>query len=172
MKNARILLWIGILGIFQIPGISQSQSDYPREIISWAECGLKVVQIEFVEKLAAGNETLTAGRRDARLALIKVKGQAPRSGYLSVAPNSFGAQFLYRGMNKLEISKAWGIKGKNVDTGEAIENWTSDPAAKANIGVRAGDDVGMWFAVAVPKEVKTFFVVVPALLGIDPALIH
>jgi hypothetical protein len=143
---------------------AQDETPYPREIVDWSRCRLQVVQIEFVEKLTTRTQTLTSGRLDARLALIKVQGMAPESGYVSVGPLSFGAQFIYRGIIRMETSKAWGIRGKNIDTGKVIENWESDPDWKANIGVRAGEDVSAWFAVVIPKETSAFRVIVPSLI--------
>ena len=106
----------------------------------------------------------SAGRRDAVLALIKVEGTAPQDGELSVAPGSFGAQFVYRGVNRLELSKAWGIRGKNPESDEAIEKWTANPDERANVGATAGESVSMWFAVVLPKEVQRFYVIVPSLI--------
>jgi hypothetical protein len=169
MRKTLLFYVFGILGLIPLLAVAQSESDYPRDIIGWGQCNLKVVQVEFVEELKTLEGTLTAGRLDAHLALIKVQGKAPKSGYLSVAPNSFGAQFLYRGMNKLEISKAWGIRGKNLDTGKLVDNWASNPEYKANLGVRASDDVNMWFAVVVPKNVKKFYVVIPSLIEAETA---
>jgi len=72
-------------------------------------------------------------------------------------------------MNRLEISKAWGIRGKNLDTGKLIDNWASNPEYKANVGVQAGEDVSIWFAVVVPKNVKKFYAVVPSLIEVEAA---
>lgn len=164
MKKKFRFIAAGMGVLICLAGVASGQETVAPEILGWADCAPRVVRIELVEKLETSGRTLTAGRRDAVLALVKIEGKAPRAGFLSVAPHSFGAQFLYRGMIKMEISKAWGIRGKNVDTGESVDSWESNPDVKANIGVEDGEKISVWFAVAVPKEVSSFYVIVPSLL--------
>jgi len=159
-KHLLILIVLSWCPLGSVDAAAQSA----REVVDWGECGLGVTQVELVEKLVAGGETLTAGRRDAVLALIKVEGTAPKDGELSVAPGSFGAQFVFRGVNRIELSRAWGIRGKNPETGETIERWTANPDERANVGAKAGESVSMWFAVVLPKEVQRFHVIVPSLI--------
>lgn len=167
MYKQTVLFLIGILSLSLPPAFSQNEQTIRREILDWSKCNPRVVQIEFVDKLEAGGQTLSAGRRDAVLALVKIEGKAPMKGSLAVAPGSFGAVFDYRGATRIELSKAWGIKGKNVDTGKTVETWVSDPNTRMSVGAEAGDAVGVWFAVAVPKEVKSFYVIIPSLLKAD-----
>jgi len=77
MRKIILFFILGILGLFPLPAEAQSESDYPRDIIGWGQCNLKVVQVEFVEELKTLEETLTGGRLDAQLALVKVQGKAP-----------------------------------------------------------------------------------------------
>ncbi len=163
IKN-RVLSLIAMLSLLLNLGVGGAAAQTPRTLLDWGKCGLRVARIEFTEKLTAGDQTLTAGRRDAVLALIKVEGAAPQDGELSVAPGSFGAQFTYRGVNRIELSKAWGIRGSNPESGETIEKWTADPDERANVGAKAGESVGMWFAVVLPREVRNFYVIVPTLI--------
>ena len=158
MSRKRLPFLIAMPWLWLSLGSADATAQSPPEIVGWGECGLRVTQIEFTEKLQAGKQMLTAGRRDAVLALIKVEGTAPRDGQLSVAPQSFGAQFAYRGVNRIELSKAWGIRGKT------IKKWSADPDERANVGTRAGESVDMWFAVVLPKEVQRFHVIVPSLI--------
>lgn len=164
MSKKPLLFLIAMPWLWLTLGSGDAAAQSPRQVLDWGKCDLRVAQIEFTDKLVAGSQTLTAGRRDAVLALIKVEGTAPQDGELSVAPGSFGAQFVYRGVNRIELSKAWGIRGKNPETDESIEKWTANPDERANVGATAGESVSMWFAVVLPKEVQRFHVIVPSLI--------
>ena len=137
----------------------------PRGIVDWGKCGMRVVSVHAIEKLKLKNDLeLKTERRDRNLLLIQIQGTVPRDGFLTLYPNSFGLQFLYRGVNAMESSKAWGLKGKNVDTGEPLETWHSDLREKTNLGTTAGGQVNVWFVCDVPKEVNEFFVMIPSLI--------
>jgi len=52
-----------------------------------------------------------------RLCSSQLEGIAPEDGFTTVLSNSFGLQFVYRGVNTVVQSTSWQLKGKNIDTG-------------------------------------------------------
>lgn len=136
-----------------------------------ARCGLVVGEIERVDKvqLEEGN-TLTPSRRDAQLVLIQLKGKTAEFGRLSLNPQLFGVNFIWRGSLKLSVAKGLSFRGKTPE-GRPVESWNYKPEDTLNYMTESvGDTFSFWIAVEIPKDVQEIFVCFPAAI-MDPALI-
>jgi hypothetical protein len=131
-----------------------------------AKCGLQVGEIEHVDKvqLADGN-TLTPSRRDTRLVLIQLKGRAAELGRLSLNPQLFGVNFIWRDSLKLSVAKGLCFRGKTPE-GQPVEQWNYRPEDTLNYVTQSvGDTFNFWIAVEIPKDVQEVFVRFPAALA-------
>jgi hypothetical protein len=141
------------------------ESDYPRVFLSWADSGLEVASVESHRSLPLpGQETLEPARRDQKLVVVQITGTAPAAGYLTIYPTTFGVAYLHRGRNALVMSRAWGQKWQDPDTGKPIEIWHTDPTQRVNLGKAQGEKIKLFFVCDIPKDVSEVRAIVPKIL--------
>ncbi len=158
-----------------VSALAQSQ-DITRDpqrlrLADLAKCGLEVGEIEQVDKVQFGEgNTLTPSRRDAQLVLIQLKGKAAELGRLSLNPQLFGVNFIWRGSLKLSVAKGLSFRGKTPE-GRPVESWNYKPEDTLNYMTESvGDTFSFWIAVEIPKDVQEVFVRFPAAIH-EPARI-
>ena len=129
------------------------------------KCQLKVGEIERVDKVQLGDgATLSPSRRDAQLVLIQLTGTPDEAATVSIAPGLFGVNYVWRGMLRLGVAKAVGIRGKTPQ-GQHIERWIHEPDASMSFPVEPeGDPIRFWIAVEIPKDVREVSVRFPAVI--------
>lgn len=164
------LLLLVLMIVFSSRLASQSSKNWwddPKynKPIDLGKCSLKVETVEKAESITINDGTkLTAGRKDAQLLLIKLKGNAPDFGKVSMNPALFAVNFLYNGSLRLSLAKAVGQRGKTPE-GRSVDLWSNKPEDSYNLALeKKGFEIIFWVAVEVPKGVDKFWIRIPSQL--------
>lgn len=94
--------------------------------------------------------------------LVKIKGLAPDYGKVSISPQHFAVNFIYKEKLTLAIARAIGQRGKTPD-GKDVDLFSDRPDSSGNLVMKEkGWEIVIWIAVEVPKDIDKFWIRLPS----------
>jgi len=160
-----LLLSIVLLGFNTYAQDDIDLSKYNR-LIDLVDCKLKVQTVEKAENVILSDGTrISASRKDAQLLLVRLKGEAPDYGKLSLNPSLFAVNYIHMEKLSLSLAKATGHRGTTPE-GKEVDLWYGKPEDSYNLVMeKKGSEVDFWIAVEVPKAIEQFFIRIPSQIN-------